>query len=259
MTYDVLARAGRARRTRRLRLLLVGTALALLIGCIGAVIAHPTQHSSAGPNPPAAGSAVSTPMASAGMQPDPGTSAPLPSDLAVAHIAGIAVPTSAQDGPQHTGDGTASGFGHDRAGAVLAAANLLLRVTPQVGPSVFRPTLRTQVTGPNAAALSEQVEAQYQQLCTTAGVTPGGPVGQLTATFAGYRIDLYSNATALLSLLSAANRPGQAPLYVAAVVQLAWVGGDWRLVAPEGGVWDRSITQVAAAQVPTFNPFAPGR
>jgi hypothetical protein len=75
----------------------------------------------------------------------------------------------------------------------------------------------------------------------------------------GYQIQLYSEATALLTVLTEAARAGQAPLYAASVIQLSWVNGDWTLVAPTGGVWDQSISQIAAADVTTFNPFASGR
>lgn len=260
MTYDVIARAGRSRRRRRLRAIGLAGGVAALIACVGLLVLHPTPTAS----PARSGSAAtSPPMAgatnTATAQPDPGTTAPMPSDLAWAHVSGVAIPVSAAAGPYHQTSGLAAGFSHDRAGAVLAATHLLLRLTPQVGPAVFGPTLRTQVSGPNTAALTEQVNAQYRQLCTQAGVAPGGPVGDLTATYVGYTIQLYSDTTALLTVLTDAPRTGQPPLYIASVVQLAWVDGDWTLVAPAGGIWDQSITQVAATDVATYNPFTAGR
>ncbi len=259
MTYDVIARTRRTRRVRRVRTLL---ALALVVGlvvCVSAYLVHPGHPRPAGTIPAPSDVPVPVSSVSVGVQPDPGTAAPMPADLLVAHIDGVDVPVSALDGPHRTGRGLASGFGHDRAGAVIAAANLVLRVAPQVGPAVFRPTLRSQVTGPNARVFTDQVEAQYQQLCAEAGIRPGGPVGQLAASFTGYRITLYSTTTALLSLLLAANQAGQPPLNAAVVVQVAWVGGDWRLVAPAGGDWTPAVSQVPDTGVASFNPFAPGR
>jgi len=65
--------------------------------------------------------------------------------------------------------------------------------------------------------------------------------------------------TALLSVLTEAQQPGAAPLYAASVIQLAWVRGDWTLVAPTGGVWDQSISRVDATDIGAFNPFTTGR
>jgi hypothetical protein len=260
MTYDVLARADRARRRRLRRIALVAGAVALLV--TAAILAprpgrpgSPHTHSPS----PAAGAGTPVPATTSGGQPDAGTAAPLPADLSTATVAGVTVAESAQAGPHRAAGGLATGFSHDRAGAVLAAVNLLVRVTPQVGSAVFGPTLRTQVCGPNATAFADQIESQYQQLCAQAGVAPGGPVGSLAATFVGYQIRLYSDTTVLLAVLTEANQANGAPLYLATVVQLAWTGGDWTLVAPSGGVWDQSVTEVAVGDVGTFNPFTAGR
>lgn len=261
MTYDILSRATRARRKRRLRVLtLMAGVTALLIA--GYVLTTGSADSTpAVPSPTAPAALPTSSPATAGTtgQPDPGTSAPLPGDLTSTQVAGVSVPVSPTEGPLHTQSGMARGFAHDRAGAVLAVVNLLPRLTPQVGPAVFGPTLHDQVSGPNAAAMTEQVNAGYQQLCTQAGVTPGGPIGTLSATFVGYQVQLYSDDTALLTVLTEAQQPGAAPLYAASVIQLAWVRGDWTLVAPTGGVWDQSISRVDAADIGAFNPFTAGR
>ena len=241
-------------------LALVGGVAALVV-CAGTLVTRPAHHNAvtATSTPVLPGTVVTAASTGSSGQPDPGTTAPLPYDLTSARVSGVAVPVSASDGPYHRTGGLASGFNHDRAGAVLAATNLLLRLTPQVGPAVFTPTLHTQVSGPNAAAMTEQVTAQYQQLCSQARIAPGGPVGTLTATFVGYQIQLYNDTTALLTVLTEADRTGQAPLYAGSVIQLRWVNGDWTLVAPTGGVWDQSVTQVAADDVSTFNPVTAGR
>jgi hypothetical protein len=261
MTYDVLARARRAQRRRRLRTAVYAVvAVAAIVAAF--VVAASSPHDDSGPAQAGRLSTVApadpAATASAG-DADPASSAVLPGDLTFRQIAGASVPVSAQAGPHNMGHGAASGFRRDRAGAVLAAVNLIVQVTPQVGPDVFEATLRSQVAGPNVSALREQVEQQYRQLCASAGVAPGRPVGGFSAVLRGYRIDLYSDTTVVVQVMTEADRPGAGPLYVAAVLQLAWTDGDWALIAPDGGVWDQSITQVAAENVGTYHPFAAGR
>ncbi len=91
---------------------------------------------------------------------------------------GIALPVSASSGPRVQG-ATASGFEHSALGAAIAAANLVVRVDPRAGASVYEPTLATQVVG-DAEGLSQAVRDQ-------AGTAAGGsgPPGALT----GWRLD----------------------------------------------------------------------
>lgn len=262
MTYDVLTRAHRTKRRRLVRtavLTVVAVAAVIAAFVLAANPSHDNYRPSHLVGPLVPGGTAAPSSTGSGGQPDPGSAAALPGDLAWNQIAGVAVPVSVQAGPHESSNGLSRRFTHDRAGAVLAAVNLVIRVTPQVGPAVFDATLRAQVVGPNAAALREQVDEQYRQLCATAGVELGQPVGSLSATLRGYRIDLYSDTNVLVRVMTEADRPGTAPLYAAAVVQLAWTNDDWALVAPAGGVWDQSITQVAAENVGTYNPFTSGR
>ncbi|XVU24289.1 hypothetical protein ACQPZJ_44850 [Actinoplanes sp. CA-054009] len=262
MTYDVLTRAHRAKRRRLIRTVLLIVSVVILVVGGFLMAADLSSHDDrspdlVGPSLPG-GDAAPSSTASGGRR-DAGSAAALPADLTWNQIAGVSIPVSAQAGPHTSSSGLAYGFTRDRAGAVLAAVNLVVRVTPQVGPAVFDATLRAQVVGPYAAALREQLNQQYQQLCTQAGVASGPPVGRLPAALRGYRIDLYNDTTVLMRVMTEADRPGAAPLYAAAVVQLAWTGDDWALVAPTGGVWDQSITEVAAANVGTYHPFTSGR
>ncbi len=262
MTYDVIARARRARRRRRRRLAVALTVLAAMAVAVVFLAIAPNragdpsaQTTQAVP----AGGAAAASTGAVGGQPEPGTAASLPGDLVWTQVAGVSLPTSAHAGPRDTAGGLARGFAHTKAGAVLAAVHLLIRVAPQVGPAVFDPTLRAQVVGPAAPALHDQVAHQYQQLCDQAHVAYGPPVGSLSAALRGYRIELYTDTTVTLRVMTETDRAGTAPLYAAAVVQLTWTGSDWALVAPDGGVWDRSITKVAVDNVGTYNPFDPGR
>jgi hypothetical protein len=263
VTYDVIARTRRARRARRLRLaaalaLLAGLALAVVVIALQPVRPAPGVGQPVQLNPGSAGGAPAT--AGVGGQPAAGTAAPLPADLTWGGpVAGVSLPVSAAAGPRDTGGGLARGFAHTRAGSVLAAVHLVVRVTPQVGPAVFGPTLRDQVVGAAAAALAGQVNEQYRQLCDQAHVGYGPPVGALPAVLAGYRIELFTDTTATVRVMTRTDRAGGAPLYAAAVIQLSWTGADWALLAPAGGVWDQSLTRVDASNVGGYNPFTPGR
>jgi len=261
MTYDVIARARRARLRRRRR---IAAALAVLAAAAVTVVVQATQGhrggtggSPTGPVP--GGTTVSASPDASGAMPEPGTGAALPEDLAWVPVAGVPLPVSALAGPYDTTGGLARGFAHDRAGAVLAAVHLLVRVSPQVGPAVFEATLRDQVSGPAVPALRAQVTQQYQQLCDQARVACGSPIGVLPAVLRGYRIDVYTDTAVTLRVLTEADAPGTAPLYAATVVQLLWIGTDWSLLAPDGGVWNRSITKVAPEGVGAYHPFTAGR
>ncbi|MFF0659115.1 hypothetical protein [Micromonospora tulbaghiae] len=143
MTYDVITRA---RRTTRRWLTAVCLAAAALAGAVTIAVfgadADRSVTSPAGPAP-----------IHLDVGPADGRRADLPSDLSWTDVAGVSVPVSGQSGPRSSSGGQDSGFAHDRAGAVLAAVHIIVRVNPQVGPAVFEPTLLGQVVGPNAAAM----------------------------------------------------------------------------------------------------------
>jgi hypothetical protein len=183
----------------------------------------------------------------------------LPADLAWHQIAGVSLPSSALAGPNDTAGGLARGFAHTKAGAVLAAVHLVVRVAPQVGPAIFEPTLRAQVAGPAATALHDQVVQQYQQLCALAKVAYGPPIGTLPAHLRGYRIELYTDSTVTIRVMTETTRGGTEVLYAATVIQLTWTGNDWALVAPDGGTWDRSMTAVPPHNIGNYHPFDAGR
>ncbi|MEU8315018.1 hypothetical protein [Micromonospora sp. NPDC049033] len=250
MTYNVIARA---RRTTRRRLTAACVTAAAVVGAVTvavAVGAEPKQTvtSPAGPGAPA--------------RPDTGAataeSAGLPSDLGWANVAGISVPVSTQSGPRLTSDGQARGFAHDHAGAVLAAVHIVVRVNPQVGPTVFVPTLRTQVVGTDAAAMRVQVAQAYDELRGPVGVAYGQPIGRLYATLRGYRILSYTGDEVNLRLLTEAPDASGAPVVASTELRLRWSGADWALVAPVGGTFDQVVTAASPAEVATFLPFIAG-
>lgn len=145
------------------------------------------------------------------------------SDVVMVPWHGIALPVSATSGPRVQG-ATASGFEHSALGAAIAAANLLVRVDPQAGASVFEPTLATQVVG-DAERLSQAVRDQADS-----GSGDGASPGRLI----GWRID--SDPTGGQVVVHLAVDDGTAAGLDFAV-PLAWVDGDWRIDAAASGLF----------------------
>ncbi|MEU5554031.1 hypothetical protein ABZ738_30085 [Micromonospora sp. NPDC047793] len=250
MTYDVIARARRT--TRRRMLTAVCAATAMLAGAVAiAVFGVSPDRSATSPADPAL---TIRPDAS----PTAGDRMALPSDLDWVDLAGVSVPASGRSGPYFSRGGLAYGFAHDRAGAVLAAVHIVVRVNPQVGPAVFEPTLRDQVVGPDAASMRVQVAQAYDELRGQAGVAPGRPLGRLYATLRGYRILSYTDDEAVLWLLTEAPGATGSPLTVSTEVRVRWTGSDWVLVAPAGGTFDQAVTTASDPDIATFLPFTTG-
>jgi hypothetical protein len=240
MTLDVITTA--RRRLRRIGIaVLVGVGV-LAVAVYGAglyVNTHlddpPVSDPSTGPVPWPPGTA-SAPAAL------------LPTDVTWVRVAGVDLPVSASTGPAETVGGLARGFAHTEAGAVVAALQLLVRTTAQVGPAVFDPTLQTQVVGAHAEAMRRAVTAEYTEAAAQLGVAYGQPLGDLPATVAGVRVDAYTGEQATLSVLTSAVDAAGVTRYAATPIGLVWVGGDWRLVAPPDGRWDSEVRIVDPAQ-----------
>src|SRR6266487_3611588 len=77
---------------------------------------------------------------------------------------GIALPSSATDGPRHTRNGLAWGFADTPRGALLAAVNIAVRTAALWGPGIYRPTISRQVTGADQAALLAADNRDYARL-----------------------------------------------------------------------------------------------
>ncbi|WP_210891725.1 hypothetical protein [Micromonospora sp. C72] len=136
--------------------------------------------------------------------------------------------------------------------------HIVVRVNPQVGPTVFDPTLGTQVVGTDAAAMRVQVAQAYDELRGPAGVTYGQPVGRLYATLLGYRILSYTDDEVALRLLTEAPDASGTPVAFSTELRLLWSGGDWGLVAPAGGTFDQVVTAASPAEAAIFLPFIAG-
>jgi hypothetical protein len=181
-------------------------------------------------------------------------------DVSWQRLCGIALPVSTRHGPHDRGGLRAVGFARGPTGAVLAGLHLAVRVSPQLGPGVFGPTLAEQVTGPDAPVFTQLVHIQYQQQlqqqATRAGY--GQPVCPIYGRFAGFLLDSHTASAASLRLLVEAPGPGGGPQLASVLVQLSWVDGDWRLVAPPGGDWARVRTLLPASAAAGYQPLARG-
>jgi hypothetical protein len=156
-----------------------------------------------------------------------------------AQVDGEAVPVSPSAGPASGAAGLASGFTDTPAGAVLAACNIAVRISGQLGSAIFVDTITRQVTGPGADALLAAAWQEYGQASADAEPgSPGGPAGKLTASLTAFRLTAWSGKAASVTLVATA--PGNASEQVTVPVQVRWSGSDWLLVAPSGGAFTGS-------------------
>ena len=105
---------------------------------------------------------------------------------------------------------------------------------------MFEATLRDQVIGADADALRQHLEDDYQQARAQLGLPYGAPAGQLYSTARGYRVDLSGDSATVSLLIEGPGKSGS--VLIALSLRVRWVGADWALVAPPGGVWDTSAT-----------------
>jgi hypothetical protein len=254
MSFDTPrhARPGSRRRLVFVIVALITVALWLLLGWLLL-----TQHQPGQTRP---GGRVPQPLASATVAASAPSGAPavaVPPDVRWAVVAGVSLPQAASTGPADTSGGRARGFAHTQAGAWVAALHLLVLTAPQVGPEVFGPTIAEQVVGADAARMANNVEADYRQLCDAAQVPYGRPVGNLTATLRGVRIDSYRDTDADLAVLTSDVDSTGAPVLAVATVHMQWSGGDWKLVAPLGGTWTGSVRAATPSEAATFGDLTP--
>jgi hypothetical protein len=150
---------------------------------------------------------------------------------------GVELPSSSQAGPRNTANGLASGYADTSLGALLAAVNIGVRANAQWGPDVFGPTIRAQVTGPDAAALLADCQAAYGQAARTAHIVDGKTLGSAYVVEEAFRWVTYTPSEATVDVVSAG--PGSQGLTARAVtrIQVTWDGSDWKVIAPLGGDW----------------------
>jgi hypothetical protein len=167
------------------------------------------------------------------------------SDLNWIDFYGIALPVSTRDGPHHTRGGLAWGFSDTPRGALLAAVNIAVRTAAQWGPAIYEPTIRNQVTGPDASALLQADAGAYAALRAAAHVRPGQPAGRGSAVEAAYRFVAYAPASATVDIVT--EGPGAAGAAVLTVtrIEVTWLRRDWRVIGPADGTWASSAMAVS--------------
>jgi hypothetical protein len=218
---------------------------AMAVGGLAAVVLIPAGEDSARPAPARPqGAPASSPATGVPQLPQ------LP-QLSVAGLRwgdyhGVELPSSPDAGPRDTGGGLASGYSDTPLGALLAALNIAVRANAQWGPGIFGPTIRHQVTGPDAAALLAGCQSAYSQAAKTEQITGGQSLGDVSVTEEAFRWVFYTPADATVDLVSAG--PGSQGGTVRAVsqVQVTWDGADWKVIAPPGGDWGNSAVPLGS-------------
>jgi len=233
------------RRRPRGRSLALAAAACLLLGATTAtlLLIRPAPRQAPGPpNPPSRQIQDRVPARAPG---------PISVSTAGWHavsLDGTLVPESPQSGPAYGPWPLAGGFADDQAGAVLAAVNIAVRTSGQLGPDVFTATISRQVTGAAAAAL---LSAAWKDYAAAVGTHPpgstGGPAGAADAAARAFRLTAWTPAAATVDVLAGADN-GTGPGLVVPL-QVHWIDGDWRLVAPAGGAFTGTP---AAPDLPGF-------
>jgi hypothetical protein len=244
-----------ATRTRR-RLLLAAALLIVLSG--GLAVA-------AWARLPASGAVAAKPAVPAGPSVVAGSSSqnqPVTPHVNLAGLQwsnfyGVELPYSAA-GPRYTSGGIAAGFARSPLGALLAAVNIGVRANAQWGPRIFTAVIRDQVTGPDAAALLANCQAAYGQASQSDGMTGGQPLGDVDVTEEAFRWVTYTPADAIIDLVSAAPGNQGTTVRASTQVQIVWDGGDWKVIAPPGGNWGNSATELSSLRGYTVFPGPEG-
>ncbi|MBQ1040810.1 MULTISPECIES: hypothetical protein [Micromonospora] len=168
--------------------------------------------------------------------PDGSTTAQsLPTAVPIAPPAGVrwelvgqtAVPVSATAGPTRVAGGTAANYAHTPDGALIAAAQLMVRSAASAGRDCWEPTVQRQFLPGNdrdqlLAALRDNPDYSSEP----------GELSQI----AGFSYQSYTPDTAVIGLVLRAPSAGTARYHVLTLT-LLWRDNDWRMQAPPGGAW----------------------
>lgn len=153
---------------------------------------------------------------------------------------GVRLPVSAQAGPRDTAYRLASGYSDTPLGALLAAVNIGVRTSWELGPDIFQPTIQQQVTGPFEAAMLSADTDDWGQGASQ--IQESGP----DAVEAAYQWVWYTPSAATVDVVTEGTAGDGSTVYAVTQIQVDWLDGDWRVVAPPGGDWANDATQVAS-------------
>ncbi len=236
-----------------------GVAAAAVVAVAAAVVVavllfRPASGQAPGQPPPRSTDAGRVPARTPG-SPAAGPAAVSTAGWYAVALDGTVVPASRQAGPGKGPWPLAAGFADSPAGAVLAAVNIAVRSGGQAGPDIFAATISRQVTGPTATALLDAAWTDYAAASDQhPPARPGGPAGTADATLRAFRLVSFSAAAAVVEVLAAADSTGGKQVVIR--LQVRWLDGDWRLVAPPGGSF--SAAAVPHAVLSGFTSL-PGR
>jgi hypothetical protein len=214
---------------RRSPLLLLVAAVVLVALGIGAGVLITGGNDGGGSGPPTAGSPPAAPRSTA-------TSSALPATWAddvtfYDLVGGIRLPRSASAGPRVLNGHLASGYAHSPQGSVMAAINIAYRIGGSAGEPIWRPTIEQQVVGPDKAALLANTQRDGSPVVPA----PGDRVESAGSRIAGFELVSYADDAATVRYLASRLQDDGRPQYAALQVEMRWVNGDWRLVAPPDG------------------------
>ncbi|WP_444951055.1 hypothetical protein [Micromonospora ureilytica] len=138
-----------------------------------------------------------------------------------------AVPVSATAGPTRIAGGTAASYAHTPDGALIAAAQIMIRSSASAGRDCWEPTVQRQFLPSN----------NRDQLLAALRANPdhSSEPGELSQ-IAGFSYQSYSPDTAVIGLVLRAPSAGTARYHVLTLT-LLWRDNDWRMQAPPGGSW----------------------
>jgi hypothetical protein len=77
-------------------------------------------------------------------------------------------------------------------------------------------------------------------------VTGEQPLGTVDVTEEAFRWITYTPAAAILDLAVAGPGASGATVRASVQMQVVWDGGDWKVVAPPGGDWGNSATELSS-------------
>lgn len=210
---------------------------ALAAAIAAAILLHAAGHASQGHGTAPASAAPTAPRRAAAQDEMPQAPQAALSGLRWASYDGVELPSSPQAGPRDSAGGLASGYADTPLGALVAAVNIAVRANAQWGPGVFVPVIRSQVTGPDAAALLASCHAAYRQAAGAAYVSGGQPLGRADVTEEAFRWVTYAPSGATVDLVSAGPGGGGRTVRAVTRIQVTWDGADWKVIAPLGGDW----------------------
>lgn len=166
--------------------------------------------------------------------------------LGWADFGGIELPVSRSAGPHDVRGGLAWGFADTPLGALLAAVNIGVRANAQWGPGVFTPTIRNQVTGPDAASLLAGCQANYDQAIQGEGGPVGRSLGRAYVTEEAFRWVTYTPIRATVDVVSAGPSDQGTTVRAVTRIEVEWSGTDWQVIAPPGGDWGNSAAPLTS-------------